>query len=70
MNKITKKATQHKELIVSEIEALSKSYNQKVKKLKSLFVFQSSKEQLIKEIIELEKELEHKLKIASMMRGF
>lgn len=70
MKEITKKATLHKEIIVTEIESLTKSYAQKVKKLKSLFLFQSKKEQLLKEIQSLEKELEHKLKISSMMRGF
>lgn len=43
MNKITKKNTQHKLNIVSDIQKLTNSYLEKVKKFNSLFSFIFSK---------------------------
>lgn len=70
MNKITKKNTQHKLSIVSDIQKLTNSYLEKVKKFNSLFLLSSQKESIAKEIKQLESQIEHKLKISSMMKGY
>lgn len=70
MNKITKKNTQHKISIVIDLEKLVSTYATKVKSFNSLLMFETRKEDLAKEIKILESQIEHKLKISSMMRGY
>lgn len=70
MKKITYKMNQHKINLVLEIQNLTIIYLKKVKELNSLFTLSSTKETLSKEIKAIEKELEHKLTVSSMMKGF
>ncbi|MGE4444835.1 MAG: hypothetical protein AB7E37_07710 [Candidatus Altimarinota bacterium] len=70
MKKIIKKNTQHKISIVSDLQNLVSTYLKKVKSFDSIFTLQSQKESIAQEIKALESEIEHKLKISSMMKGY